>query len=74
MKRRFYDALERHGAGRARSTRAGWVPERDLPDYFAAADVALYPFDDNLINRTQMPRQTDGSALCGSARGGRVDR
>jgi glycosyltransferase involved in cell wall biosynthesis len=36
-------------------TRAGWVSEQELPDYFAAADVALYPFDDNLINRCKCP-------------------
>lgn len=33
--------------------RAGWVSEEELPDYFAAADLALYPFDDTLINRTK---------------------
>ena len=32
---------------------AGWVRREELPDYFAAADVALYPFDDTLINRTK---------------------
>lgn len=35
--------------------RAGWVPEAELPDYFAAADLALYPFADTLINRTKCP-------------------
>jgi glycosyltransferase involved in cell wall biosynthesis len=34
---------------------AGWVPFEDLPTYFARADVALYPFDDTLINRTKCP-------------------
>lgn len=29
----------------------GWVDSARLPDYFAAADIALYPFDDTLINR-----------------------
>ena len=33
--------------------RAGWVPQEHLPDYFAAADVALYPMDDTLVNRTK---------------------
>ena len=32
---------------------AGWVEARDLPDYFAAADVALHLLDDNLLNRTK---------------------
>lgn len=30
---------------------AGWVEQAQLPDYFAAADAALYPFDDTLVNR-----------------------
>ena len=33
--------------------RAGWVPEEQLPGYFAAGDVAIYPFDDTLINRAK---------------------
>jgi len=32
---------------------AGWVPEEELADFFAAADVAMYPYDDTLINRTK---------------------
>ena len=35
--------------------RAGWVSEDELPDYFAAADLALYPFADTLINRCKCP-------------------
>ncbi len=31
----------------------GWVPPADLPAYFARADVAIYPFDDTLINRAK---------------------
>ena len=31
--------------------RAGWISEGELPAHFAAADVALYPFDDTLVNR-----------------------
>jgi glycosyltransferase involved in cell wall biosynthesis len=38
-----------------RVARAGWVQEEDLPSYFAAADVALYPMDDTLVNRTKCP-------------------
>jgi glycosyltransferase involved in cell wall biosynthesis len=32
---------------------AGWVEAGRLPDYLAAADVALYPCDDNLVNRAK---------------------
>jgi len=32
---------------------AGWVQTVALPNYFARADVAIYPFDDTLINRTK---------------------
>jgi glycosyltransferase involved in cell wall biosynthesis len=35
--------------------RTGWVQEERLPDYFAAADLALYPFADTLINRCKCP-------------------
>jgi glycosyltransferase involved in cell wall biosynthesis len=31
----------------------GWVPFETLPSTFSAADVAIYPFDDTLINRTK---------------------
>lgn len=34
---------------------AGLVPAEDLPAHFAQADVALYPFDDTLLNRTKCP-------------------
>lgn len=34
-------------------TYTGWVPHEALPAYFARADVAIYPFDDTLINRTK---------------------
>lgn len=34
---------------------AGWVAPETLPGYFAQADVALYPFDDTLVNRTKCP-------------------
>jgi glycosyltransferase involved in cell wall biosynthesis len=31
----------------------GWVETHRLPDYFAASDVAIFPVDDTLINRTK---------------------
>jgi glycosyltransferase involved in cell wall biosynthesis len=34
---------------------AGWVEPAQLPDYLAAGDVAIYPFSDNLVNRTKCP-------------------
>jgi glycosyltransferase involved in cell wall biosynthesis len=34
---------------------AGLVPAEDLPAHFAQADVALYPFNDTLLNRTKCP-------------------
>ena len=37
------------------SVYAGLVPPEDLPAHFAQADVALYPFDDTLLNRTKCP-------------------
>jgi glycosyltransferase involved in cell wall biosynthesis len=32
---------------------AGWVEPIELPGYLAAADVAIYPLDDNLLNRAR---------------------
>lgn len=32
---------------------AGWVPMEELPAYFQAVDVAIYPYDNTLINRTK---------------------
>jgi glycosyltransferase involved in cell wall biosynthesis len=34
-----------------RITYAGWVPPEQLQSYFALARVAIYPFDDTLLNR-----------------------
>ena len=34
---------------------AGLVPPEEVPAYFAQAGVALYPFDDTLLNRTKCP-------------------
>lgn len=36
-----------------RVTYAGWVDAGELPRHFAAAAVAVYPFDDTLINRAK---------------------
>ena len=41
-------------AGLAKYVRfAGWIPSDQLPAYFAAADIAVFPYDDTLINRTK---------------------
>lgn len=34
---------------------AGWIEPAHLPDYLAAGDVALYPFDDTRVNRAKCP-------------------
>ncbi|MGD2144040.1 MAG: glycosyltransferase, partial [Anaerolineae bacterium] len=34
---------------------AGWAPPAALPAYFAEAAVAVYPFDDTLVNRAKCP-------------------
>ncbi len=49
---RFDHLVSEHGLGE-QIVRAGWVPQEHLPDYFAAADIALYPMDDTLVNRTK---------------------
>nr|WP_237754322.1 glycosyltransferase [Geobacter sp. OR-1] len=33
----------------------GWLEPADIPSYLAAGDVAIYPFSDNLINRSKCP-------------------
>lgn len=40
---------------RERVADAGWVEPEQLRGLFAAADAALYPFDDTLINRAKCP-------------------
>lgn len=40
---------------RERVVDAGWVESSQLRALFAAADAALYPFDDTLINRCKCP-------------------
>jgi glycosyltransferase involved in cell wall biosynthesis len=38
---------------RARIEYAGWIDAARLPELFARSSVAIYPFDDTLINRTK---------------------
>ncbi len=51
---RFAQAVGSAGLD-GRVVQAGWVDETELSDHFAAADVAIYPFDDTLINRSKCP-------------------
>jgi glycosyltransferase involved in cell wall biosynthesis len=44
---------------------AGWVEPSDLPDCLAAADAAIYPFDDTLVNRTKCPAKLAELAAAG---------
>lgn len=46
-------------------TVAGWVQPEHLPDCLAAADCAIYLFDDTLINRTKCPAKLAELAACG---------
>lgn len=46
-------------------TIAGWIRPEQLPDCLAAADAALYLFDDTLINRTKCPAKLAELAACG---------
>ena len=49
---RFYRLVAEAGLSGA-VCKAGWVPLAELPDHFAAADLAIYPYDDTLVNRTK---------------------
>ena len=51
---RFWGAVQ--GAGlEGAVVDAGWVSMAELPDLFAAADVGIYPFRDDLLNRCKCP-------------------
>jgi len=44
---------------------AGWVEPGDLPDSLAAADVAIYPFADTLVNRCKCPAKATELLMAG---------
>jgi glycosyltransferase involved in cell wall biosynthesis len=46
---------------------AGLVEPAAIPDCLAAADVALYPFADTLLNRTKCPAKLTELLLAGRA-------
>ena len=50
----FQVRIQAHGLAE-RVTLAGWIPEEELPGYFAATDLALFPLDDILVNRARCP-------------------
>lgn len=51
---KFLDMASAQG-WRERVIHAGWVEASQLRAFFAAADAAMYPFDDTLINRAKCP-------------------
>jgi len=51
---RFWSLVESTGMKES-TIGAGWVDAENLPDWLAAADVALYLMDDTLINRAKCP-------------------
>jgi glycosyltransferase involved in cell wall biosynthesis len=55
---------DQHGFGE-QVVIAGWVQPAQLPDCLAAADAALYLFNDTLINRTKCPAKLAELAACG---------
>jgi glycosyltransferase involved in cell wall biosynthesis len=47
-------AEQLHAQGLTRQTvMVGWVDAAEVPHYLAAGDVAIYPLDDTLLNRTK---------------------
>ncbi len=43
----------------------GWTEPDQIPDFLAAADVAIYPLDDNLVNRAKCPAKLTEIMLAG---------
>lgn len=46
---------------------AGWIQPKDLPSYLAVGDVAIYPFDDTLLNRAKCPGKLVELMVAGKA-------
>lgn len=44
---------------------AGWVDPHEIQNYLAAADVAIYPLDDTLVNRAKCPAKLTEIILAG---------
>ncbi|MGH2461626.1 MAG: glycosyltransferase family 4 protein [Chloroflexota bacterium] len=62
--REFARLARERGLGDAARV-VGWVAPDRLPAYFAAADVAVYLLDDNLLNRTKCPMKLVDLLLAG---------
>lgn len=60
----FYRLIDEAGLREAVVT-AGWVPLAELPDYVAAGDLAIYPYDDTLVNRTKCSVKLAGLLAAG---------
>jgi glycosyltransferase involved in cell wall biosynthesis len=43
----------------------GWVEPEEIPDYLAAADMAVYPLDDTLLNRAKCPAKLTELLMAG---------
>lgn len=52
--RRLDEISQRPGIAN-RIAQVGWVERGKLGEYFAAADAAIYPLEDTLVNRTKCP-------------------
>jgi glycosyltransferase involved in cell wall biosynthesis len=63
---RFKDLLTKAGL-QDRAVFAGWVRLGDVPKYLAVGDVAVYPFDDTLLNRAKCPGKLVELMLAGKA-------
>jgi len=46
---------------------AGWVQPSKIPTYLATGDVAIYPFDDTLLNRAKCPGKLIELMVAGKA-------
>ncbi len=44
---------------------AGWVEPEQLPELLACADLAVYPFEDTLVNRAKCPAKLTELLRCG---------
>jgi glycosyltransferase involved in cell wall biosynthesis len=50
----FFSLAEQAGLS-SRISRMGWVDSETVDAYFAAADLAIYPLEDSLLNRARCP-------------------
>jgi glycosyltransferase involved in cell wall biosynthesis len=52
--KKFHSIIKEEGL-ESSTIMVGWVNFKELPDYISVADLAIYPFDDTLINRAKCP-------------------